>query len=57
MAALLSHLPLAPSLIVLLLHIAAGAAAYIALLVLLYAGPLLRMFRLRHQQSEPTLPN
>jgi O-antigen/teichoic acid export membrane protein len=57
MAALLIHLAQAPSLIVLSLHVAAGAAVYVALLALLYAGPLLRMFRLRQQQSEPTLPN
>jgi hypothetical protein len=53
MAALLSNLPEAPSLAVLAIHIAAGAAVYIGLLVLLYAGTLLRMFRLRQQQSEP----
>jgi O-antigen/teichoic acid export membrane protein len=57
MAALLSHLAQAPSIIVLSLHVAAGAAVYVALLALLYAGPLLRMFRLRQRQSEPTLPN
>src|ERR1700730_9726836 len=53
MAALLSNLPEAPSLIVLAGHIAAGAALYIALLVLLYATSLLRMLRLHQQQSEP----
>ncbi|MEA2917912.1 MAG: hypothetical protein QOJ15_9993 [Bradyrhizobium sp.] len=53
MAALLSHFPQAPSLIFLAGHIAAGAAVYVALLVLLYASSLLRMFRLRQQQSEP----
>jgi O-antigen/teichoic acid export membrane protein len=53
MAALLSNLPAAPSLMVLAFHIAAGAAVYVALLVLLYATSLLRMFRLRQQQSEP----
>jgi len=53
MAALLGHLPEAPSLIILAGHIAAGAAVYVALLVLLYASSLLRMFRLRQQQSEP----
>ena len=52
MAALLNNLPEAPSVIVLAGHIAAGAAVYIALLVLLYATSLLRMFRLRQQQSE-----
>jgi O-antigen/teichoic acid export membrane protein len=53
MAALLSNLPAAPSLIFLAGHIAAGAAVYVALLLLLYASSLLRMFRLRQQQSEP----
>jgi O-antigen/teichoic acid export membrane protein len=52
MAALLSRLPEAPSLFALAGHIAAGAAAYIALLALLYAPSLLRMFRLRQQRSE-----
>ena len=53
MAALLWNLPEAKSLIVLAGHIAAGATAYVAVLVVLYAMPLLRMFRLRQQQSEP----
>ncbi len=53
MAALLSNLPEASSLMVLAGHIAAGAALYIALLVLLYATSLLRMLRLHQQQSEP----
>src|ERR1700720_2650529 len=53
MAALLRHFPQAPSLSFLAGHIAAGAAVYVALLVLLYASSLLRMFRLRQQQSEP----
>src|ERR1700738_1796664 len=53
MAALLSNLPEAPSLMVLAGHIAAGAALYIALLVLLYATSLLRMLRLHQQQAEP----
>jgi hypothetical protein len=52
MAFLLGYLPEASSLVILAAHIAAGAVAYITLLVLLYAGPLLRMFRLRQQQSE-----
>jgi O-antigen/teichoic acid export membrane protein len=52
MTALLSNVPEAPSLIILAGHIAAGAAVYVALLVLLYASSLLRMFRLRQQQSE-----
>jgi O-antigen/teichoic acid export membrane protein len=52
MAALLSRLPEATSLIVLAGHIAAGATAYVAVLVLFYATSLLRMFRLRQQQSE-----
>ena len=53
MAALLSNLPEASSLMILAGHIAAGAALYIALLVLLYATSLLRMLRLHQQQSEP----
>ena len=53
MADLLSNLPEAPSLMVLAGHIAAGAALYIVLLVLLYATSLLRMLRLHQQQSEP----
>jgi O-antigen/teichoic acid export membrane protein len=53
MAALLWNLPEATSLIVLAGHIAAGATAYVAVLVVLYAMPLLRMLRLRQQQSEP----
>jgi O-antigen/teichoic acid export membrane protein len=53
MAALLSNLPEATSLIVLSGHIAAGATAYVTVLVALYAMSLLRMFRLRRQQSRP----
>jgi O-antigen/teichoic acid export membrane protein len=53
MAALLSNLPEAPSLIVLAGHITAGVVVYIALLVLLYATSLLRMLRLRQQQPGP----
>ena len=53
MALLLSHLPEAPSLAILATHVTAGAAVYVALLVLFYASSLLRMFRLRQQQSEP----
>jgi O-antigen/teichoic acid export membrane protein len=53
MAALLGNLPEAPSRMVFAGHIAAGAALYIALLVLLYATSLLRMLRLHQQQSEP----
>ena len=52
MAALLSSLPEATSLIVLAGHIAAGAIAYIAALLPFYATSLFRMF-LRQQQSEP----
>jgi O-antigen/teichoic acid export membrane protein len=52
MAALLNNLPQAPSVIVLAGHIGAGAALYIALLVMFYAPSLLRMLRLRQQQSE-----
>jgi O-antigen/teichoic acid export membrane protein len=53
MAALLSNLPEATSLIVLAGHIAAGATAYVAVLMPFYATSLFRMFRLRQQQSEP----
>ena len=53
MAALLRHLPEAPSIVTLAGHIAAGAAVYFAMLVLLYATSLLRLFRLRQQHSEP----
>lgn len=52
MAALLGNLPEASSHVALAEHIAAGAAAYIALLALLYAPSLLKMFRLYQQQSE-----
>jgi O-antigen/teichoic acid export membrane protein len=52
MAALLSNLPEALSPISLAAHIAAGVAVYVASLTLLYATSLLRMFRLRQQQSE-----
>jgi O-antigen/teichoic acid export membrane protein len=53
MAALLSSLPEATSLIIFAGHVAAGATAYVAVLVLFYATSLFRMFRLRQQQSEP----
>jgi O-antigen/teichoic acid export membrane protein len=53
MATLLSNFPEAPSPVMLAAHITAGVAVYVALLILLYANSLLRMFRLRHQQSEP----
>jgi O-antigen/teichoic acid export membrane protein len=52
MAALLSNLPEALSPISLAAHITAGVAVYVASLTLLYATSLLRMFRLRQQQSE-----
>ena len=52
MAALLSRFPEATSLIILAGHITAGATAYVAVLVLLYATSLLRKFRLRQRQSE-----
>ena len=52
MAALLSHLPEATSLIILAAHIAAGAATYVAVLVPLYAASLLKLIRLRQRQSE-----
>jgi O-antigen/teichoic acid export membrane protein len=53
MAALLNSLPEATSLVILAGHIAAGATAYVAVLVPFYAMSLFRMFRLRQQQSEP----
>jgi len=52
MAAVLSRLPEANSLLMLAAHIAAGVAAYVTVLVPLYAPSLLKMFRLRQQQSE-----
>jgi O-antigen/teichoic acid export membrane protein len=52
MAALLGNLPEASSHVALAEHIAAGAAAYIAVLALLYAASLLKIFRLYQQQSE-----
>jgi O-antigen/teichoic acid export membrane protein len=52
MAALLSRFPEATSLIILAGHITAGATAYVAVLVLLYATSLRRKFRLRQRQSE-----
>jgi O-antigen/teichoic acid export membrane protein len=52
MAALLGNLPEASSHVALAEHIAAGAAAYTALLALLYATSLLKMLRLYQQQSE-----
>jgi O-antigen/teichoic acid export membrane protein len=52
MAALLGNLPEANSLIALAGHITAGATAYVAVLMLFYATSLLRIFRLRQQQSE-----
>ncbi len=51
MAALLSGLPEATSLIIFAGHVAAGATAYVAVLVPFYATSLFRMFRLRQQQS------
>jgi hypothetical protein len=52
MAAVLSNLAEATSLLMLAAHITAGVTIYIAVLVPLYATPLLKMFRLRQQQSE-----
>jgi O-antigen/teichoic acid export membrane protein len=52
MAALLGNLPEASSHVALAEHIAAGATAYIAVLALLYAASLLKIFRLYQQQSE-----
>jgi O-antigen/teichoic acid export membrane protein len=52
MAAVLSQLPEATSLLILASHIAAGATIYVAVLVPLYATFLLKMFRLHQQQSE-----
>jgi O-antigen/teichoic acid export membrane protein len=52
MAAVLSNLAEATSLLMLAAHITAGVTIYIAVLVPLYATSLLKMFRLRQQQSE-----
>ena len=52
MTAVLSQLPEATSLLMLTAHIAVGASVYVAALVPLYATSLLKMFRLRQQQSE-----
>ena len=52
MAAVLTLLPAASSLLFVALHIALGAAAYIATLVPFYAPFLFRQFRLRQRSSE-----
>jgi hypothetical protein len=52
MAALLSRLPEATSLLMLAGHIAAGVTVYGIVLIPFYATSLLKMLRLRHQQSE-----
>ncbi|WP_407178823.1 lipopolysaccharide biosynthesis protein [Bradyrhizobium sp. STM 3562] len=52
MAAALNMLPEASSLIVLASHVVLGAAIYAAALAVFYAPALLKMFRLRQQQSE-----
>jgi O-antigen/teichoic acid export membrane protein len=53
MAALLNHFSEARSFVGLAEHIAAGAVTYAAILALLYANTLLRLFRLRPGQTEP----
>jgi hypothetical protein len=50
---LLNKFPEARSFIGLAEHIAAGAAVYAALLALLYASTLLRLFRLRRAKPTP----
>jgi O-antigen/teichoic acid export membrane protein len=52
MAELLNILPEASSLIILLGHVALGAAAYVATLAVFYAPSLFKMLRLHQQQSE-----
>jgi len=52
MAALLNVLPEASSLFVLACHIVAGSATYVVVLAAFYASSLLKMLRLRQQQSE-----
>ncbi|WP_024506541.1 oligosaccharide flippase family protein [Bradyrhizobium sp. ARR65] len=52
MAAVLNMMPEASSLIVLASHVALGAAIYAAALAVFYAPALLKMLRLRQQQSE-----
>lgn len=52
MAALLKMLPEASSMVVLGAHVVMGGAIYIASLAVLYAPALLRMIRLRQQQSQ-----
>lgn len=52
MAALLRRFPEAPTLILLVAHIGAGAAAYLATLAVLYAPSLFKILRSRPQHSE-----
>jgi hypothetical protein len=52
MTAIINIFPEAPSLVVLAAHVALGGAVYVAALGVFYAPSLLRMFRLRHRQSE-----
>jgi O-antigen/teichoic acid export membrane protein len=52
MAETLNMLPEAPSVVVLLAHVALGSAIYAAALAVFYAPLLMRMLRLRYQQSE-----
>jgi O-antigen/teichoic acid export membrane protein len=52
MAAIINIFPEAPSLVVLATHVALGGVVYVTALGVFYAPSLLRMFRLRHQQSE-----
>ena len=51
MAALLRIFPEAPTFVILVAHIAAGGAAYLATLALLYAPSLFKMLRSRPQHS------
>jgi O-antigen/teichoic acid export membrane protein len=51
MAALLRIFPEAPTFVILVVHIAAGGAAYLATLALLYAPSLFKMLRSRPQPS------
>jgi hypothetical protein len=52
MAEIINILPEASSLVVLAAHVVSGAAVYVAVLGVFYAPSLLRMYRLRHRQSE-----
>jgi hypothetical protein len=52
MAEITNVLPEASSLFILAAHVALGGAVYVAALGVFYAPSLMRLFRLRHRQSE-----